>query len=275
MKATWIVDTTILDNNILYSKILDAIENSDVADLYKSRYIPFQEDQDYGPDEFKHRPCVLYGCVNYIEKCNVVRYPGAYGYSKDGTKWSRYTNFLDHDYLLNSDFVMTYWGDLKNNPQKYMNMFNSKYVFVRPDSGLKTFTGFVADLTDDVYMMGQDKTTSVNDWTIVVVSSKKRIDGEFRFIVCNGEVIAGSEYRWDNILDIRSDYDKSCFELAQKVAKKNMFDSVYTCDVALTDTGPKVVELNSFSCAGWYACDYEKVVDTISKAAISEFFDMK
>jgi hypothetical protein len=86
------------------------------------------------------------------------------------------------------------------------------------------------------------------------------------------EVVTGSEYRWDNVLDVRTDYPQSCWDLANKVAKHSWCpDIAYTCDVCLVDDEPKIVELNSFSSAGLYACDLEKTIDRINKIALKEY----
>lgn len=98
-------------------------------------------------------------------------------------------------------------------------------------------------------------------------------------------MIAGSEYRWDNILDVRRDTHPICDALAKKIAEADwQADSVYVCDVALIDDfiaadwgGPpagltaKVVELNAFSSSGLYACDTYKIVEAVSKVAHCEW----
>ena len=91
-------------------------------------------------------------------------------------------------------------------------------------------------------------------------------------MIADGKVIAGSEYRWDGKLDIRRDWPQECWDLADQVAKHPwQVDIAYTCDVALTNSGPKIVELNGFSCAGLYACDLNLVVKGVSDAALKDW----
>lgn len=108
--------------------------------------------------------------------------------------------------------------------------------------------------------------------TICLVSPAQELLGEFRFIIAAGEVIDGSEYRWDNVLDIRHDWPADCWEMAEQMAKHSWQpDLVYTCDVASTNSGPKIIEVNSFACAGLYACDKRIVVDAVNNVALREF----
>ena len=49
-------------------------------------------------------------------------------------------------------------------------------------------------------------------------------------------------------------------------------DIVYTCDIALLENGDvKVIELNSFSCAGLYACNIEDILIKVSEIALLEY----
>lgn len=126
--------------------------------------------------------------------------------------------------------------------------------------------------TIDLDIDSLDKLSAVMDETMIMVAPAQNIQGEFRFVVANGRVIAGSEYRWDGKLDIRRDWTPECEELAQRVASHPwQIDIAYTCDVALLEDSVKLVELNGFSCAGLYACDLDKVVQGVSEAAIREF----
>ncbi len=270
MKVNWIIDEYLLDNNPRYGKIVGHIRDLG-HNSYTTKYIPFSDEQDYG--NFTKEDCVvLYGTVGFINRCKIPFVPGAYIPSYEESLYSHYTQHIPANYMLNDDYIMTTWGDLLYNPGKYQEIFNSRDVFIRPNSGRKTFAGFKADLEDIEYLTGTQKTSSVENDTIIVVASPKEILGEFRFVICDNEVIAGSEYRWDNILDVREDYDMSCLSMAKEVSRlEQQFDSVYTCDVALTNDGPRIVELNSFSCAGLYACDLKTVVDRVSQKAIRDW----
>jgi hypothetical protein len=115
---------------------------------------------------------------------------------------------------------------------------------------------------------------SVYPEMICVVAKPRSIEAEFRFVIADRQVVAGSQYRWEDRLDVRLDVLPICRELAQEVAQREwQADRCYTCDVALLDGRSKarIVELNTFSSSGLYACDTEAVVDAVSRAAWREY----
>lgn len=102
---------------------------------------------------------------------------------------------------------------------------------------------------------------------------EKPIKAEFRYVIVNRQVVAKSEYRWDDVLDVRIDTHPNCDVVAEQVAKAEwQADSVYVCDVALLpDDSARVIELNAFSSSGLYACDTLAVAKAVSAAALREF----
>jgi hypothetical protein len=243
---------------------------------YYAQYIPFADakDQDYGP--FKDGdPVVIYGSINFVKKCPRVFVPGAYGYTQN-RQCNVYMTNIPHDWFLNSDYIMLPWGDLKARwKEVYVDLLKCYEIFIRPMSGDKSFTGQAIFYSDFLFEANStQQLTSVTDETIVMIakSKKQEIKGEFRFIIGAGEVIAGSEYRWDGNLDIRRDWPAECEALAKQVAELPwQLDTVYTCDVALMADGvPKIVELNGFASAGWYAADQKKIISRVTEIAEAE-----
>jgi hypothetical protein len=270
-KVNWLVDDYILDSRHtvgdLKKSILDAGH-----DLYTTKYMPLSEYQDYGPKDWVNEPTVMYGTIGYIQRCKVPFIPGAYGINQN-TDCNFYYPELPKLWMLNNGFVMVPFGIFQNNPWCYFDMFGEDALFMRPNSGRKTFAGTVVTKENVVSELSSSmQITSVTKETIILLSPAKVIEGEFRFVIGNREVIDGSEYRWDNKLDVRRDYPKECWELADKMARWGWQpDICYTVDVALTPVGPKIIELNGFSCAGLYACDKDIIVNRISEIALKDF----
>lgn len=181
-----------------------------------------------------------------------------------------YSIFSAHigDVLLNDDFVLMPWSEIA----RRMPLWSGPR-FVKPDAVTKAFTGQVVRDTQELSSIRQiDHPT---DDLLCVVATPKAIDGEFRFVIVNGEVITGSEYRWDGVLDIRSDVHPLCLDMAKEVAKRPwQADDVYVCDVALTEidgkSAARVIEMNCFSTSGLYACDTRRIVAAVSEAAKAE-----
>jgi hypothetical protein len=171
--------------------------------------------------------------------------------------------------MLNSDFYVIPYAEFvrRKIPQ-------GQAVFIKPDSGMKEFTGKVITwdkFDDEISSMNQIE--RVDPETLCVIAQPKPIAAEFRYVIADGSVITGSEYRWDNILDVRRDTLPICDELAAHVADMEwQADRVYVCDIALSNGVAKIVELNAFSSSGLYACDTHKIVAAVSTAALKECY---
>lgn len=189
--------------------------------------------------------------------------PGLY-FNENVKLFHKFAVHIGRENLVNSDYRIIPYDDLRSLNEK---------VFVKPLAGLKSFVGQVIDPQkgDDMFRITEGK--FIEPDTLCVVASPRTIQSEFRYIIADKKVVTGSEYRWDNVLDVRRDTLPACDAMAQKVADMEwQADSVYVCDVAMTDLGPKVVELNAFSSSGLYACDTNKIVEAVSAAAYQEYF---
>ena len=225
--------------------------------------------------EADNKCVIIYGSHQFNRALQGRYTPGSLGLTTR-TAFSSYVSNIPPEWLLNHQGVMCTWKHFSQRRAFWEWTYGGGGVFVRPDSGFKTFTG--QTISYDNWEEGiklVDQTSSVMDETMIVVAPMQEILGEFRFVIADRKVVAGSEYRWDDKLDIRRDWPPECEELAQKVADLDwQVDCVYVCDVALTPHGPKIVEVNSFSCAGLYACDLHAVVEAVSAAAYKEMFDI-
>lgn len=271
MKVNWLLDEQILESRAttgnMKQSILDAGHN-----LYTTKYVPLSYEQDYGPGGWENKPTIIYGTIGYVNKCRIPFIPGAYGINQN-TDCNFYYPELPSNWMLNSGFIMVPFGVIKNDHSRFFDLFETNCLFIRPNSGQKTFTGTTINRynAEDELSASMQLTSVMND-TICLVSPALDIKGEFRFVIGNKEVIDGSEYRWDNILDIRHDYPDDCLKLAKEMARFPWQpDICYTVDIADTPNGPKIVELNGFSCAGLYACDKDLIVNRISEIAFRDF----
>jgi len=185
------------------------------------------------------------------------------------TKYYKYFN----DYLFNDEYVIMTVKETENKIdflEKILGERESGRIFIRPDSGLKPFSAMVF-INRDPYFR--------NDWSYVknnmkedellIISSPKTLLSEWRFVVVEGKVITGCVYKLDydiyfELADIKK--NKNMYDFAQKMANIYQPDLAYTLDLVIDIKGNiKLLELNSFSCAGLYACDMEKIVTSIYK----------
>ena len=267
----WILDESIIGRLTFSQRSLPDILRDHGYDFFLAKS---DNQLDFEIPDLGHRPVVLYGSHRFVRSVNkTARFgPGALGVN-ERTQATQYLSHLNIDWFLNRDCEFMTWQMLKNRLPGFFYKYATDTLFIRPNSGFKTFAGqTIKWSTWDHDISSLDQLSSVVPDTLILVANTQELQGEFRFVIADGKVIAGSEYRWDGKLDIRRDWPQECWDLADQVAKHPwQVDIAYTCDVALTNSGPKIVELNGFSCAGLYACDLNLVVKGVSDAALKDW----
>jgi hypothetical protein len=144
-------------------------------------------------------------------------------------------------------------------------------VFVRPDSALKPFAGRVLAVSE-ISLRALDHGYYYDDPTIpVVVAPVRDIGREWRYVIVDQAVVAGSAYAADRTArpdDPRGDAWSFAAEIAAKLPPP---ERVYVLDVCEAAGRLWLLELNPFSGADLYACAAPDVVAGVSKIATEEF----
>ena len=98
---------------------------------------------------------------------------------------------------------------------------------------------------------------------MVLISYNVDIYYEVRFLMHQNKIVSHSFYS-------NSCSDSGLEKLKKLVESEEYYpDKFYTIDAGLTAWGPKIIEYNSFSCAGLYDMDYEKVVKTVEEVYLN------
>jgi hypothetical protein len=272
MKPLWILDRYLLERSTPETGI--RLEDALVAagcDVSLYSFDPRHRRLDGALPALSGRPCLSYGSYAFVR--HVRDLSARSGQARPGV-YARIENLSFHvfaahigDLLLNDDFHILPFGELSRRPPP------SNPVFLRPDRVTKAFTGFSVKPDDFAFEIGcLERTGSVTREELVVVARAKQIDLECRYVIADGKVVAGSTYGWADGFTPSVKTDPKCDDVARKVAGRDwQADTVYTCDVALSGGSARVVELNSFSCAGLYACDTAKVAEAVTRSMIDEF----
>ena len=138
-------------------------------------------------------------------------------------------------------------------------------LFVRPDSPLKPFSG--RRLTRDrITLAGLDHGLYYDDASLpVVVAPVREVSREWRYVVVNRWVIAGSAYIADGRVAMVDDPGRLPWRFAEEIASAlPPPEAVYVLDVCESDGDLRLLELNSFSGADLYACSAQDVVAAIA-----------
>lgn len=142
-----------------------------------------------------------------------------------------------------------------------MELTFSEPKFVKPSTDAKAFNGGILDvgvsLRDFILTMPRQ---DYWDKEIALISPLQDIHSEYRFFVYKDEVITGSRYILNKIVDVSEVIPKDVYDAAERYAKLFHPDEVYTLDIALMSNGEyKIVEYNAFNCSGVYLADLNKL----------------
>jgi hypothetical protein len=292
-KVKWLVEADVFDDN---QDALIAAIKAQGFDHHILKYVPFDDDlvnrcsKIYGPEE-----CVVfYGSLNFGHKLRKLSWvPGVYLNEKAFECTSYYPVF--HGELLHENYIMMPYGDLLNKKDWLFSIFPGGKLFIRPNSGIKEFTGFVCEYNTFEDAVKLAAFYDVESNLLCLVSRAHNIDLEWRFVIVDGEPMSGSLYRdWSRPEKIddgfsTKDYvlrhshekreyalhseNKELWEYVEKIAKLYEPDKCWTIDICTSQEKFKVLEIGCFSCAGMYANNMGMIVNAVSDAALEEWED--
>ncbi len=209
-------------------------------------------------------PVMFYGCLQFgklIKKtsdkitvyCNLPKFECLYYYPKFG------------QYLLNSDYVMLPFGELLRRKDWIFKHLGDT-VFLRPSSGYKTFPGITVDRAS-IDNQVKHYSGHADPHELAVVAPLAEIKNEWRFVIVNGRVITGGQYKKDGAIVRIKEIPNGVMDYANAIVKNVKYspDPAWTLDVCEINEGQlKVLETGSFSCAGLYACDTDAIVNALA-----------
>lgn len=137
-------------------------------------------------------------------------------------------------------------------------------LFVRPDSPLKPFSGRVL-AADGITLAALDHGFYYDDPTLpVVVAPVRAIGREWRYVVADRRVVAGSAYSAAGRTPLADDSTGAPWQFATDVAARlEPPERVYVLDVCETEGHLRLLELNPFSGADLYACRADDIVAAV------------
>ena len=213
------------------------------------------------------QPCVFHGSLGNADRIRreLPWRPGSYCNTEAFLCSSWYPQAKE--FLLHEQWeVMSAARLVETATSIFDRIGDGSVIFVRPDSPLKPFSGRVVK-RGRLTLEALDHGFYYDDVEIpVVVTPVRRIEQEWRFVVVEREVVAGSGYIADGRTAI-PDLEKGkpwlfAEEIAQRLASP---DAVYVMDVCESDRGLRLLELNPFSGADLYACDGDQIVRRVAE----------
>lgn len=273
MKPKWLIEDFDADNS--FDRLAEEVKRQGMT-CEIIRYIPFEQGSyNKYPDD---------DCVIVVSSLNLARQllrekkwiPNAWLTAANYECSTYYAHF--GEYLFNSKYAMLPRTEVKRRFDELMTLYgvDGEYLFMRPSSGLKTFTGKVFHKThfDSDWSWVEEFTEPES---LIVVSTPKDIKAEWRFVVAEGEIISGSLYRKDGSSKYKNEWPEEVDKFARKVAASEFQpDPMWSIDICKgSDDKLYLLEIGCFSCAGLYSCDLKPIVETAASIAIKEWKDLK
>jgi len=182
-------------------------------------------------------------CTNVYE--NLLQY-----------NWS---NYAPQENVLNSDYIIIPAGSVKKSKELICDIFSGEELFIKPNDGCKLFAGTTLKkrwFEKEIDIIFGDARRIIKHNDLIVFSSFKEIKNEVRVVMIEKESITYGSYNTQN--------DPWIKYIVDSLVINNPPNLIYTVDLCI-DSG-KIVEINSFACAGLYpGTDYDVLVEKVNK----------
>ena len=209
-------------------------------------------------------PALFYGSLNVGGSWELPWKPGAIFEEKPLLCSSYYPRLQGTGLLLNCRFAFSTVAELCENRFKVLSQlpYGDRF-FVRPDSPLKHFSGRVVH-EEKLSLEALDHGYYYQDENIpILVAPAQKIGKEWRCVVSEDRVLAATGY--DDGKPTSDPVPPGVTYVAVRCAEECPVAPIFVVDSADTDWGPRVVELNSFSCSDLYGCEWGPVVEAVEK----------
>lgn len=263
MKTHWIIENFVKEPS--YKGLIDAA---------KSLGYPLTEiNGDYTRDmvsNISDRCVVLNGSIKMVKlvkealnNCYPVTYCNFESY-----KCSAYYSHFG-PYLFNDKYCLMSLKELVRQKYDVWGHYGKDGVlFIRPDSGEKTFQAGLLDIIDLAQLHDSNKDC---EHDLMLVSTPKNIQWEGRFVVSRKrEIIASSTYRFQGQITKIPSVPVEATKFCQKLLNIASYfpDSIFCYDICQdNDRECWLLELTSFSSAGLYETNKIEVVKKVSELA--------
>lgn len=229
---------------------------------------------DFNPSGYNENDCVLFqGSIQMTRHIRTRLPKGCFPVAfctEENFLCTKYFPFVKQ-FLFNDRHVILTVKELKERMFDIYREFGKEaLIYIRPDRGDKPFTGQLLDLQDFERFWKNNVVCNAADDDLVIVSTPKTVNGEWRFVCSDKqEIIACSTYQYQGQRTLIPTAPIGATELVKEILKVGYYpDPVFTIDVCEDADGKFwLLEYNSFSSAGLYACNKSLIVKGVSEIA--------
>lgn len=188
--------------------------------------------------------------------------PGSF--INENFEFSKWLSGWGKDNLLNGEAIE---GSIKSIIPQIVS--GRQRVFARPSEDTKSFSGQLFEADNLIYWLGKvaasEDRFGLNGDTSIIVSPERSIKAEYRLFVVDGKIVSGSLYKVGQLVTTSGTIDPIAIDYANKMLDIWQPDRAFVLDIAITDEGPKVIEVNNINSSGFYKSDISKIVAAIDK----------
>jgi len=231
------------------------------------------------PDSFvvNDRPVVSRGSIPFVMSLNRSPWVPNNWLTVENFKCSTYYSYLN-PWLYNQRYFMMPLADVGNRWAELCQLFQSDEFFIRPDSGLKGFSGGV--FNEDKYyeeFKFWTKNQNGDPHALAVVAPPRPPVRETRLVIAGRKVISASCYRINGQLVKHGQAVENELTQEEQLVAERVLEiewqpaPVYVLDLATDDRQCLVMEVNAFNTASLYGCDLQRVFASVNDMAIHEY----
>lgn len=146
-----------------------------------------------------------------------------------------------------------------------------EHFFMRPVSDKKSFSGSVMNNLElkDMQQSAQDGNILLAIDDLVVIAPLQTIYAEYRFWVVDGQIVTCSRYKLGQQVVYMSQVDEHIVVYAQEQVNRWQPNRAFVIDIADTEYGLKVIEINAINSSAFYTGDIGKLVKAIEQMEVS------
>lgn len=186
--------------------------------------------------------------------------PGSF--INENFEFSQWVDHWNKSNMLNGDAIEdTVANMIQRVPEGFTKLFS------RPSEDTKSFTGTVFERENFLHWLNKIATSQdrfgLHADTKIIVSPAKEIQAEYRLFIVDGVVVTGSLYKVRDQVVTSEHIDENVIKFAYKMLDIWQPDRAFVLDIAVTNEGEKVIEINNINSSGFYKSDISKIVAAI------------
>lgn len=271
MKPLWLIERGVYPDHSRSFKAEVERQNMICAEV---DYRPgkFHPDDIFGCPEVAQDTCVVtWGTLPLIRQIQLRR-----GWKPGG--WCNVerlacASYLAHfgDFAINGRCAIVRGVEAIEEQDKLFAEFGGgEEIFIRPNGVQKLLPGAVVHRDNFFDALAPAR---YDPLSLVVLSTPREIGREWRFVISADSIVASSQYRDNGAIRISEGCPAEVRDFADCLLRTVAWrpDPMFMLDVCESDGSLWLLELNSFSCSGWYDCDMAAVIQAASAAASEEW----